>query len=155
MVPGWNDARHARGSRSDCGWWACTTAPVAVAALLPGRRGAAPWASDGDDEIAPRSVAEQTHSVSQEEPSRAHRGPTQTGLPGLATCTRCAGSEPVCPVSVSGAGSTGRSSSSSSSSSSGDNSSFPRRRERGEREVRVDVCTNSFTCDKHRIFLLD
>ena len=115
----WNGARLARDSKSGCGWWACTTAPVAVAARLPGRRGAVSRAAD--DKVS-HSAAGQTHTVSPTAVYRIQCASSQTGSPDRATCTRCAGSEPVCPVSVSGVGSTGRSSSSNSSSSSGGSS---------------------------------
>ena len=122
MVPvsGWNGARTAPDWNSDCEW-ACTTAPVAAVAPLPGRRVATPSAT-GDDVISPRSGAERTRTVVPAGVSLVLLETRQTGLPGRETCILCAGTEPVCPVSVSGVGSTGRSNSNSSSNSSGGSS---------------------------------
>ena len=117
----WNDARH-----DVLGWksnfvWACTTAPVVEAVPLPGRRETVPRVMD--DVIFPRWVAERKHTSDLVVLSPSLRVPRQIGWPGPESCTRCAGSERVFPVSVSGVGSIGRSSNSSSNSSS-EGSSF-------------------------------
>ena len=133
-VSAWNDARQTgeQDWRSGCELWSeCTIAPVAAAARLPGQPVAAT-----DGKIVFRSAAVQTHTVFLEAAYRIPCELSRIDWPGRVTCTRCAGRKQVCPVFVSGEGSTGRSSSSNSSNSSGDNSFFSRRKRRRRRRRR-------------------